>query len=176
MTPEQQAALAARLAEQDMLALSDAEAADALNVAGSGAGTTWQDVPTAAVYRRLLIDAAPGNAAVPAWGLIELNSRRLPVTTWASAASTPNAQDQMVSHLTALVRWVQGFPTVDATDADVRARFGAIFGALVTGGWVSSATRDTVVSLAQRPASWAEAEGFVGGVTSRDVGLARGGK
>jgi len=173
VTPEQQAALAARLAEQDMQGLAEWQAADALNAPGSGAGTTWQDVPTAAVYRRLLIDDAPG-ANVSAWGLIELNARRNATTAFASAASAPSAQDQMISHLTALVRWVQGFPTVDATDADVRARFGAIFGALVTGGWVSSATRDTIVALAQRPASWAEAAGWSRAITSRDVGLAKG--
>jgi hypothetical protein len=169
------ATLAERLAQQDMLALSDAQAAAALNVEGSGTGSTWQDVPAVAVYRRLMIDAAPGAASVPAWGLLELNSRRVPTTAYASAASTPNAQDQMIAHITTLVRWVQSSIPIEATDAEVRARFSAMFGALVTGGWVSSATRDAIIALAQRPATWAEQNGYPGGVTSRDVGLARGG-
>jgi hypothetical protein len=167
--------LAERVAQPDVSGLPDWQVAAVLSAAGSGAGQTWQDVPTSAVYRRLLTDAAPGAAGVSAWGLIELNSRRVPATTYASAASAPNAQDQMVSHMVALVRWVQSFGTIEATDADVRARMGSIFAALVSGGWVSAATRDAIVALAQRPASWAEENGFPAGVTSRDVGLARGG-
>lgn len=167
--------LAERLAQQDMLTKSDAEAADALNAQGSGAGNTWQDVPAAAVYRRLLIDAAPGTNGPSAWGLIELNSRRVPATTWASAASTPNAQDVLVAHMTALVRWVQSFTTIEASSAEVRTRFGTMLDALVAGGWISSATRTTLNALAQRPATWAEQNGYPNGVTSRDVGLARGG-
>ena len=168
------ATLAERLAQADMLNLSDAQAAAALNVEGSGTGTTFQDVPTAAVYRRLLIDAAPGAAALSAWGLIELNSRRVAATTWASAASTPNAQDVLVAHMTALVRWIQSFSTIEATSAEVRTRFSNMLGALVAGGWMASGTRDTIVALASRPATWAEQNGYPNGVTSRDVGIARG--
>ena len=168
------ATLAERLAQPDMPNLSDAQAAAALSAQGSGTGKTFQDVPTEAVYRRLLIDAAPGAAALSAWGLIELNSRRVAATTWASAASTPSAQDQMVAHMTALVRWIQTFGSVEATNAEVRTRFSNTLGALVTGGWVASATRDTIVALASRPATWAEQNGYPNGVTSRDVGLARG--
>lgn len=173
MTPEQLAALTTRLQQPDVAALSVSEKAAALNVAGTGAGSVWQDVPTAAVYRRLLIDAAPGAAGISAWGLIELNSRRVPATTFASAASAPNPQDQAVSHMTALVRWVQSFPTIEATDTDVRARMSSIFAALVTGGWVASATRDTIVALAQRAASWGEAN-LGRAVTADDVFLALG--
>jgi hypothetical protein len=172
MTPEQRAALAARLAQQDTAALGDQQAADALNVAGTGAGTVWQDVPTAALHRRLMIDAAPGAAGVPAWGLIELNSRRVPATTFASAASAPNAQDQLVAHMTTLVRWVQNFTMIEASDENVRARLAATFGALVTGGWVASGTRDTIVALAQRPAAWGESN-LGRRVTAEDVFIAR---
>jgi hypothetical protein len=176
MKPEQRAALTARIAVAEVATLNEAEAADALNAPGSGSGTTWQDVPTALVYRRLLIDGAPGAGGVSAWGLLELNSRRAPSTAFTTAASAPNAQDQIVAHMATLVRWVQSFPTIEATDPDVRARFAAILGALVTGGWISAATRDAVIALAQRPASWAEENGFPRGVTARDVGLARGAK
>lgn len=169
-----QTPLQIRLQQADVVELDEARAADVLNTPSAGNGTVFQNIPTAAVYRRLLIDAAPGAAAVSAWGLIELNSRRVPSTTFATAASAPNAQDIIVAHMTALVRLVQSFPTIEATDADVRTRFSAIFAALVTGGWVASATRDIIVALIQRQASWAEANGYPRGVAARDVGLARG--
>lgn len=169
-------ALSDRLAQQDMLTLSDAEAATALNVQGSGTGNAWQEVRTAAVHRRLVVDApaSASAAALSAWGLIAINARRAATTAFASAASAPSAQDQMISHLAALVAWVDNFTVIDATDSDVRARFQAIFAALVTGGWITTDTRDAIVALAQRPATWAEQNGFPNGVTSRDVGLARG--
>lgn len=174
MTSEQLAALQARLAQPDLSGLSEWRCAEILNAPGSGTGNTWQDVPAKAVYRRLMIDAAPGAATVSAWGLIEVNSRRVAATTWASAASTPNAQDQMVAHMATLVRWVQSDIPIEASNAEVRTRFSNMLGALVTGGWVASATRDAIVALAQRPATWAEQNGFPNGVTANDIGAARG--
>ncbi len=178
MTPEQLAALQARLAQADVSALFEEAAAAALNAPMQGDGQGWKLVPTAAVHRRLTIDApaAAAMSALSAWGLIVINARRVASTAFASAASTPSAQDQMISHMAALVAWVDNFDTIDATDADVRARFAAIFAALVAGGWITDTTRGAIVALAQRDRSWAEANGFPEGVTPRDVGLARGGR
>jgi hypothetical protein len=174
MTPEQLAALRARLAEQDMQGLADWQVSAALNTRGPGNGTAWQEVPTAAVHRRLMIDApaAVSMAALSAWGLIAINARRAATTAFASAASAPSTQDQMISHMAALVAWVENFPTIDAADDAVRTRFAAIFAALVAGGWITTGTRDTVVAMASRQRSWAEANGFPDGVTPHDVGEA----
>jgi hypothetical protein len=168
MTPEQQAALAARLAQQEMLALSDAQAADALNAAGSGVGVTWQDFASADLYVVLL------EAGV--WGLIELNSRRAPTTALATAGSAPNAQDVTIGRLIMLVRMVQDIPTIHASRAGVRATLAAIFNGIGTAGFLTTDVRDACIALAQRPATWAEAAGWSRAITSRDVGRARGSK
>lgn len=159
-------ALSDRLAQQDMLALSDAEAAEALNVQGSGVGSTWQDIASLDLYTVLL--------EANAWGLIELNSRRAVTTALATAGSAPNAQDLTISRMITLVRLVQDIPTIRASRAGVRTTLAAVFNGLATAGFLTNAVRDECIALAQRPATWGEENGFPNGVTSRDVGLARG--
>lgn len=161
-------ALSDRLALPDMAALSDAEAADALNVEGSGAGDTWQNVASIDLYTVLL--------EANAWGLIELNSRRAPTTALGTAGSAPSAQDVTIARMITLVRMVQDIPTIRTTRAGVRATLAAIFNGLGTAGFLSDAVRDECIALARRPATWGEENGYLGGVTARDIGLARGSK
>lgn len=177
MTAEQLAALQARLAQADTVALSFDAAAERLNTPGTGTGTVWLDVSPESLKQRLLIDACPAASAasLSVWGLVKLNSRRVPSTAWASAEDTPNAQDQMVSHMVALVDLLEA-PLVEASNSEMRARFQAIFAALVGGGWMASATRDTCVNLVSRSSSWGEDAPFLRKVTARDVGIARGGQ
>lgn len=172
MTPEQLAALRTRIAQPDMQGLADWQAAGILNAPIEGDGQGWQPVPTAAVHRMLVIasPAAPALSALSAWGLIAINARRAATTAIGSAASNPSTADQTLSHLAALVSWVDNFDTIDAADDDVRARFGAIFSTLQAGGWISETTRAAVVALARRDRSWAELNGFRDGVTAHDVG------
>lgn len=160
------ATLAERLAQQDMLLLSDAEAADALNVQGSGAGNTWQDIPSLDLYTVLL--------EANVWGLIELNSRRAVTTALATAGSAPNPQDLTIGRMITLVRLVQDIPTIRASRAGVRTTLAAIFNVLGTAGFLTDPVRDACIALAQRPATWGEENGYPNGVTSRDVGIARG--
>lgn len=181
MTPEQRAALAARLAQPDMAGRSPTDAAAALNVAGTGAGPTWLNVSSAVIKRELmLMDAAV--TATPAtapslWGIIVINARRTAATAFTLtggvplAASNPNAQDRMIAQMAALVAWLDGFQEIEATSGAVRARFAAIFDVLVTGGWMSSTDRDAIVTLVQRPASWGES-GLGRPVTAEDVFIA----
>lgn len=162
------ATLAERLALPDMAALSDAEAAAALNVPDAANGTVWQDFASADLYLVLL------EAGV--WGLIELNSRRAPTTALATAGSAPNAQDVTIGRLVMLVRMVQDIPTIRASRSAVRTTLGAIFNGLGSAGaaFLPDQVRDDCIALARRHATWAEANGYPSGVTSRDVGLARG--
>lgn len=184
MTPEQRAALAARLQQPDVSGLGEQQAAEALNVAGTGTGSpVWQDIPSALVKRHLaLMDAAvttSPSTAPSLWGLIIINARRTAATAFTLtagvplAASNPNAQDRMVAQMAALTVWLSEFETIEATAAAVRARFGAIFDVLVTGGWMTTTDRDTIVALAQRPPAWWESAGLAAPLTARDVGLAR---
>lgn len=155
-----------RLQQPDVAALDEARAADVLNAPGSGDGQTWQDFPSQSLYL-LLLEAG-------VWGLIELNSRRAATTALATAGSAPNNQDILISRMITLVRMVQDIPTIHASRSAVRTGLGAIFTGLETAGFISVAVRDAAIALAQRPASWAEANGYPNGVTARDIGLARG--
>lgn len=162
--------LSDRLALPDMVALGNDEAAmaDALNAQGSGTGNTWQDFASIDLYTVLL------EAGV--WGLIELNSRRAPTSVLNVAGSGPTAQDVLIGRLITLVRLVQDIPTIRATRSGVRTTLGTIFNALGTAGFLTDPVRDACIALAQRPATWAEQNGYPNGVTSRDVGIARGGQ
>lgn len=159
--------LATRLAQPDVASLTDWQAAAVLNAAGSGAGSVWRDFPADDLYLVLL--------EANVWGLIEINSRRAATTALATAGSAPSVQDQTIARMVTLVRMVQDVPTIRASRAGVRATLANVFAGLGTAGFLSDAVRDECIALAQRPASWAEENGFPNGVTARDVGLARGG-
>jgi hypothetical protein len=157
-------ALAARVAQPDLAALSEQQAADALNAPGSGDGVAYQDVDPADWYDTLLTSGE--------WGRIELFSRLAPTGTLA----TPSAQDNNVARLLTFVRIVTFDRPIRASRQSVRDVLGTILTAMQTGGFIAAGTRTALIGFAQRPASWGEANGFPRGVTSRDVGLARGGK
>lgn len=160
--------LQSRLQQPDVASLDDARAADVLNARGSGEGATWQDFASEDLYV-LLLEAG-------SWGLIELNSRRAATTALATAGSAPNAQDVIIGRLITLVRMVQDVPTIRASRSGVRSVLGPIFDGLRTAGFITQGTQDAAIAMAQRPATWAEENGYPRGVTARDIGLARGGK
>lgn len=156
------ATLAERLAQPDMTALSDAEAAAALNAPGGGVGTTRQDINSE--------DLFDGLSDTGAWGRVEQWSRPLPTGTLAA----PSPQDLQVARCISVVRVVDRGATIRTSRDAILTEWTAIFGGLRTDGLITAAARTRLIALLTRPATWAEQNGFPGGVTSRDVGLARG--
>lgn len=158
------ATLAERLALPDVAGLSDADAAAALNVEGSGVGTTRRDMDAADLFE-VLSDTG-------AWGRIELWSRMLPTGTIAA----PSAQDAQVARCIAVVRAVDRGQVIRTSRDAVLTEWTAILGGLRTDTLITAAARTRLIALLTRPATWAEQNGYLGGVTSREVGIARGGK
>ncbi|XAI96039.1 hypothetical protein [Microcystis phage Mwe-JY26] len=156
--------LALRLAQPDVASLPDWQAANVLNTPNSANGTITRDVPCLDIYSTLLVSGE--------WGRIELYSRLLPTGTLAS----PSGQDADVARLVTFVRAVQTLQSLPTSRSSVASTFGSILNALEAAGFISPTTRTTLVGLATRDRSWAEANGFPNGVTARDVSLARGGR
>jgi hypothetical protein len=80
-----------------------------------------------------------------------------------------------VARLLTFVRAVTFDRPIRASRQSVRDVMGTILTAMQSGGFVSVDTRAALIGFAQRAATWAEAAGWSRAVTSRDVGLARGG-
>jgi hypothetical protein len=147
--------LADRLAEPDMEGLSDTDAAAALNAPDPENGTVPVNVPTHEA-RGLLLTTGEWPAIVMA----------------AEDASVPT----QVRGLCILVR--DTLTLTQELETTNPVRYGAILtvlNGLVQAELISVDTRDALLALAERPRSWAEANGWPQGVTARDVGLARGG-
>lgn len=64
---------------------------------------------------------------------------------------------------------------IETSDPATYAVTETMLAALVTGGVLPAATRDNLLEMAERPQSWADINNNGSPVTSRDVGLARGG-
>jgi hypothetical protein len=158
------ATLAERLALPDMAALSAAEAAAALNTRDAANGTVFQNVAPDDIFN-ILLD-------VGAWGRVELWSRPAPGGT----VSVPGPTDALVARCINVVRAVDRNQPLHTTRDAIRTQWASIFGGLVTDGLITAGTRNLINALASRTATWAEANGYPNGVTSRDVGLARGDK
>jgi hypothetical protein len=69
-----------------------------------------------------------------------------------------------------------GTATIRATDPAIYDATNALLAGLVAAGVLTADTKGLLMGLADRPRSWAEANGFSNGVTIRDVGIARGAK
>lgn len=151
------ATLAQRLAEPDVASLPDWQAADALNVPDVANGTRMRDVPTSDVRGMLL--------ATGEWGAIVLLSRQ-----------TPSAQvpaEAVAAAITA-IDTLSLTQTLEASKPAFSAAMEAMIAGLLAAGVLSAQTGATLLAMREAPLSWGEANGFPGGVTARDVGLARG--
>ena len=156
--------LAERLALQDVAALPDWAAADALNAPDAVNGTARRDVATSDVRGALL---ASGE-----WPAIVLVAEGVAMPGMAGMA---DADRIALRGLCVLVRDTLLHTTTIQTSAPDRyAATAAGLAGLAQAGLVSDATRSALLALADRPLSWAEAHGYPAGVTARDVGLARG--
>ena len=157
-------ALAERLALPDAAALPDWQAADALNAPDAVNGTARRDVAASDVRGALLASGEWPGIVLVAEGVAMPNM-----------AGLPDADRIALRGLCILVR-----DTVSLTQTiqtSVPARYAATVAALeglVAAGLVSAETHAALLALAERPLSWAEANGYPAGVTARDVGLARG--
>lgn len=149
------ATLAERLSQPDMAALSDAEAAAALNAPDDALPTRRVDVATSDVRGALL--------ATGEWPAIIM------------AAEPGSGAPSDVRGLCILVRdTLLHTQTIQATRSERYTATVAALTGLVAAALIAQTTADDLLALADVPQSWAEANGYPGGVTSRDVGLARG--
>lgn len=156
--------LADRLAQQDVAAAPDWAAADALNAPDAVNGTARRDVAASDVRGALLASGEWPGIVLVAEGVA------LP-----AMAGMTDADRIALRGLCILVRDTLTLTTTIQTS--VPARYAATQAALVdlaAAGLVSDATKAALLALAERPLSWAEANGYPAGVTARDVGLARG--
>jgi len=157
-------ALAERLQLPDVASLPDWAAADALNAPAEGNGTLRRDIASADVRGVLL---ASGE-----WPGIVLVAEGVAMPGMAGMA---DADRIALRGLCILVR--DTLTLTQTIQTSVPERYGATVAALdglAAAGLVSAATKAALLALADRPLSWAEANGYPAGVTARDVGLARG--
>jgi hypothetical protein len=161
VTPEQRAALAARLQQPDMAGLSVAEAAAALSAPGSGAGITHVPIAGEAIFETLT------EAGV--WGAIKLWSRAMPTGTVAA----PSAQDAMAARCINVVDAAEQRIALRTNREGVRTRWAGIFDGLRTDGLLTAGQRNSLNALAQRASTWAEDNGLGERVTEAQVRRAR---
>lgn len=135
---EQQRTLKAEIALPAYAAMTDTQIAAALNAANV---TAWVDIEPIEIYATLLNSGE--------WGRIEMTSRFAATGTF----STPTPQDNNVARLITFVRMVQFPRTLPTSRSAVRTTIGGMLDALVTGGFISSATRTAIAGLAQRTIS-----------------------
>ena len=145
--------LAQRLALPDVQGLPDWQVAQVLNTPDATLPTMRGDTPTGDVQEVLL---AGGE-----WAGIVLA---------AESASTPSQVRTLAILMRDTVRQSNvirtGTPAIYASTA-------AALAGLVQAGLLATQTRDALLALAEKPQSWAAANGV--DVTARTVGLARGG-
>lgn len=157
-------ALAERLQQQDVAGLPDWAVADALNAPDAVNGTARRDVATSDVRGALLASSEWPGIVLVAEGV-----------TLPQMAALTDADRIQLRGLCILVR--DTLTLTQTIQTSVPARYAATQAALVdlaAAGLVSDATKAALLALAERPLSWAEANGYPAGVTARDVGLARG--
>jgi hypothetical protein len=145
--------LAQRLALPDVQGLPDWQVAQVLNTPDATLPTVRVDVPTGDVQEVLLTSGE--------WAGIVLA---------AESASTPG----QVRTLAILMRdTVRQSSTIGTSQPPVYASTAVALTGLVQAGLLETQTRDALLSLVEKPQSWAAAHGIE--VTARTVGLARGG-
>lgn len=146
--------LAERLAQPDLAGLPDWRAAETLNAPDPTLPTRRVDVPTA--------DARAVLLASGEWPKLVMTGER------GSTAPTD------LRGLCILVCDTLILTSVLETSRPTRyAAVQSALDRLVAAGLIAAGTRDALLALAERPQSWAEANGVT--VDARAVGLARGG-
>lgn len=167
-TEAQQAALAAKLAEMKAsLETPQWQIEQALNTPGPGHGTDWRRVrikDARSVFRKSL---APGST---------METRGGPLTARVAlddAARDPNHAAHNIAR-SAVELFSDEDGEIDATDMDERDLVLALLSSLVGAGVLSENAFARLLGLMTRERSWAEVNGFEGGVTAREIGLALG--
>jgi hypothetical protein len=142
-----------RLQQPDMVGLPDWRAAEILTSPDPDLPARQIDVATADAREILL--------ATGEWALVVL------------AAEDETRPEAVRSACIILRDTITGTTTIRATDPAIRAATETLLTALVAAGVLTEGTKDRLLSLTNRQASWAEHTGVE--VTARTVGLARGG-
>ena len=153
MTQEQRAALAARLTEPDMPALTDEHVAAALNASGSGVGTARVRLATS--------DARGVLLASGEWPVIIM-------TAEPGSGAPPELRGLCIL-------WRDTLTLTQEIQTDDPARYEAALvalGALQGASLISEATATALIAMCSRATSWAEDHG-IGVITSGDVGTIR---
>lgn len=145
--------LSDRLQQPDMVGLPDWQAAERLNAPDPDLPAGHVDVATADAREILL--------ATGEWARVVLT---------AGAEGQPEA---VRSACIILRDTITGTMTIRATDPAIRAATETLLADLVAAGVLTAGTKDRLLSLTNRPSSWAGHYGVE--VTARTVGLARGG-
>lgn len=145
--------LAARIAQPDLAGLPEWQVAQVLNAPDLALPTVRADVPTVYVQQVLL---ASGE-----WAGIVL------------AADNPSAPIAVRSLAILMRDTVRQSTVINTAAPAIYASITAALDGLVDAALLTASTRDALLALAERPQSWAMANGVE--VTARTVGLARGG-
>jgi hypothetical protein len=148
--------LSDRLLEPDVVNLGEAEAAAVLNAPDPDLPLKRVDVATADAREVLL--------STGEWAVVVL------------AAENETLPDALRGACIILRDTIMGTATIRATDPAIYDATNAHLAGLVAAHVLTPGTKGLLMGLADRPRSWAEANGFSNGVTIRDVGIARGAK
>ena len=144
-------ALADRLSEPDLADVPDWQAADVLNTPDAANGVCWRDVPSVSIRAVLMA-----------------------THDWPKVLNAATGEPGLMRDTCIIIRDVLTLHQVCAfANPALRQSMQEGLTVAVQGGVVSQAAYDQIIALAQRPRSWAEANGIE--VTARTVGLARGG-
>lgn len=158
--------LAQRLAEPDVAALSDAEAAAALNAPDVANGLKRVPIPRKEAWTALL-----PRGAFP-------RLKRIAEDKFSVSTAVPDATTLIEAALGAIAQLERADTTViDATSDLDWANLQQVLGLFVLNGALTLVDNDhvaAVLALGQAPRSWAEVNGFPSGVTADDVFVARG--
>ena len=144
--------LAARLAQPDMAGLTDAQASAVLTAPDAALATRRVDVATGDAREVLL--------STGEWVAVVLT------------ADNVEAPAQVRGACIVLRDTITETGTIRSSVPAIYGATAALLGALVAAGVLTAGTRDALLALADRPQSWAEANGV--SVDARAVGLARG--
>jgi hypothetical protein len=158
--------LSARLQQPDVVNLDEAEAAKVLNAPDSTLPKKRVDVPIGPVKTMFLQRMEFADLQLLAEREVDVDEdhpefeaktllRKIAITAFRTLTDPD-------------------LSVIPATSAEDYANTTQMLGALLQAGVISQQTFDQSVALADVPKSWAEANGFPDGVTSRDVGLAQG--
>jgi hypothetical protein len=144
--------LAQKVAEAQFEGLTESEVVDLLNALDTALPTRRADVPTSDAKEILL--------STGEWGAIVLTAENI------------SAPDQVRGACIVLRDTIIETTLIRSSSTSIYNATNTLLAALVGVGILSTGTKNTLMALADRPQSWAEANEIE--VTARTVGLARG--